>query len=482
MHLSPITSSRAFDQENMEATHYKGLHTKDMDYRTNLYDLKSIELPSASISKIEAQANSVACLINERWFSTLNDGAMQLDPAIPTLAKHIERTHNTALGERENFLNEPAVASCTAFLVANKLILTAAHNVCDATGTIDKKKLDTLRVVFGFRMISGQECQRRFTKENVYSMKDVVAYQFIQKINNYQDWALIKLDRKVVNRTPLQMDFNKKVVDNTLLYMLGYPMGLPIKYTRNGYVKKSDHPNVFKANLDAFSGNSGSPILDLQGMVIGILSRGSDDYEKVDSYKGTGNTKMQAYCINESTTLTYEICQKITSLFFVNYYLYSHKDLDLSNHLEKEKYRTFQYCLGQCYAKGDMVIQNHTKAFECFKKAAALGLNDALYECGMSYLNGRGIEQDEQLALICLKETKDPKFSAIIYNFGMDYLKGLSGTKDEIKAHKYLQCAADLGHIEARDQLPFLQGSINAIRHFYHVVFKELVATARYTP
>ena len=467
MHFPSITSSRTFD---IETTYYKGLYNHGVDFRSNLFDLKSIGLSAGSISKIEEQARSIACFIDARLI-VLQEGRDQFDLALPTLAMRMEKREQTTLGEEENFSAEPSVASGTAFLITDKLILTAAHNVCEGTtGQIDEIKLKTLRIVFNFRMINKEQCQRHFAKDNVYSMKKVVAYQLIKKTDNYQDWALIKLDRKVVNRTPLQMDFSKQIVNNTQLYMLGYPMGLPIKYTRNGYVKKSDHPNVFEANLDAFSGNSGSPILDEEGTVVGLLSRGSDDYEKVDNYKGTGNSRMQVHCIEESKISKYEICQKISSLLFVKDYMNQHRSVDqgflaaqyigirymesvgnprntstaaeLFYKLEDPFYEK-RNSLGRLYFLGRILINSSLipekkRGLACLEQAAMDALAEARYFLGwfhtahQNYAEGfkwfkMGADDNDPLCVECL---------------GAYYSNGLFVSKDEKVAFEYYQQAA----------------------------------------
>ena len=58
-----------------------------------------------------------------------------------------------------------------------------------------------------------------------------------------------------------------------------------------------------------------------------------------------------------------------------------------------------QFELGQLYARGQGVIQNHRKALDWYLKAADQGLAEAQYNLGIVYGSGNGVEQDYQAAL-----------------------------------------------------------------------------------
>lgn len=61
--------------------------------------------------------------------------------------------------------------------------------------------------------------------------------------------------------------------------MLGYPSGLPLKATVNVSITSFDNSGGFYTSLDAFQGNSGSPVFDLNTpQVIGVLVSGAADF------------------------------------------------------------------------------------------------------------------------------------------------------------------------------------------------------------
>ena len=63
-----------------------------------------------------------------------------------------------------------------------------------------------------------------------------------------------------------------------------------------------------------------------------------------------------------------------------------------------------QFKLGVCYAKGDGVAQDQTKAVEWWHKAAAQGHAEAQYGLGLCYVDGIGVEKDQTKAVEWLRK------------------------------------------------------------------------------
>jgi hypothetical protein len=53
-----------------------------------------------------------------------------------------------------------------------------------------------------------------------------------------------------------------------------YPCGLPIKFADGAKVTLNTNDQFFKATLDAYGGNSGSPVFGSNNIVEGVLVRG----------------------------------------------------------------------------------------------------------------------------------------------------------------------------------------------------------------
>src|SRR5690606_9471012 len=112
--------------------------------------------------------------------------------------------------------------------------------------------------------------------ENIVNCKRILA----QSLNEQRgiDHALIELDRPILNRRPLKFRKAGTVGVGEKIVIIGHPSGLPLKIAGGAEVKFLE-ANYFVANIDAYGGNSGSPIINLSnGLVEGILARGEEDY------------------------------------------------------------------------------------------------------------------------------------------------------------------------------------------------------------
>lgn len=157
---------------------------------------------------------------------------------------------------------------CSSFLVAPDVIATAGHciDMPDVKNSADKKRLKDLRFVFGYRMQSSDSAVIDVEKSQIYKGK-----RFIGS-SEKADWALIQLDRPVANREPVVIALDP-LASGQAIHVVGHPYGLPLKIAANATVQPDFTDTYFKANLDVFSGNSGSPVFNASHQVVGILKR-----------------------------------------------------------------------------------------------------------------------------------------------------------------------------------------------------------------
>lgn len=203
----------------------------------------------------------------------------------------------------ERFANQPSLSDCTGFLVADDLLVTAGHCVAEEGQTIENKKTPLCEAyswVFDYKKIKkGDFNLEQMNKDNVYNCGKVVFATLTKEF----DYAIIKLDRKVVGRNPLKLNLENRVNLKQKLFVIGHPSGLPMKYA-DGAKVFGNFDNYFSTNLDTFGGNSGSPVFDLKSNeVVGILVRGDADYinSKLD-----GNSCMRVNTCDANR----ENCQK----------------------------------------------------------------------------------------------------------------------------------------------------------------------------
>lgn len=173
---------------------------------------------------------------------------------------------NYSLCQDEAFYNQQTAAHCSGFLVAEDVIVTAGHciNVTNCKDT---------HFVFDFKVDQNGATPNEINYESVYSCHSIIARELTQA----QDYAVIKLDRKVKNRLPLTLK-KQGVSLGEEVTVIGHPSGLPTKVTTGGFVRDI-YPGFFQTNLDTYGGNSGSAVFDsLNYEVAGILVRGESDY------------------------------------------------------------------------------------------------------------------------------------------------------------------------------------------------------------
>ncbi len=173
----------------------------------------------------------------------------------------------------ELFLDQPTAGACSGTLIAEDLYMTAGHcaELCD-DGVI----------VFDYHY-AAEGLLETIDEEDVYFCDRVVVDALTEE---GLDYAIFELDRPVVGREPVTVDVGYSVEDGDPLVVLGFPSGLPLKIEGGGEVidaRSSANPDYFEATTDTFAGNSGSGVFDADGVAVGILVRGQEDYVLYDT-------------------------------------------------------------------------------------------------------------------------------------------------------------------------------------------------------
>jgi len=171
----------------------------------------------------------------------------------------------------EPFGDQPTAASCTGFMVADDLIVTAGH--CYSTSSIS-----TICFVFGFWMLDETTPRLNFLESEVYRGVEVVSYA---SSGDY-DHSIVRVDRPITAPDAQAFVVRREgtILPGEYVGVIGHPSGLPMKIAfGNTYVRSSDLDGFFVANLDTYGGNSGSPVINATtGILEGILVRGATDF------------------------------------------------------------------------------------------------------------------------------------------------------------------------------------------------------------
>lgn len=183
-------------------------------------------------------------------------------------APNHEETNGVCSTER--YRTQPSASICSGTLIAPDLILTASH--CYNSQAI----CNQASWVFGYH--ESRSGKYEVKKSEVYKCKEIVYENF--DIERGADFAVIKLDRKVKNHSPVALRQAGSPEVKTKLILIGNPNGLPTKIADDAYVTEIQE-NTLYTNVDAYSGNSGSGVFNADtGFLEGVLSHGKEDYEE----------------------------------------------------------------------------------------------------------------------------------------------------------------------------------------------------------
>lgn len=216
-------------------------------------------------------AASTAAMVENRQWTKDATGMCQL-----RFNETLEDTMGLCRGER--FAEQPTGAMCSGFLIGEDTLVTAGHCLLMLGGMgypTSDSVCRNFSWVFGYAIHSQGQDPRQVPAGDVYGCKQVI----VAKLSRTEDFAVIKLDRKVTGRQALTIRQTGKVALGTELVVIGHPSGLPSKVADGAQVTGNNELNTFLTNLDTFQGNSGSAVFDSKtGMVEGILIQGQADY------------------------------------------------------------------------------------------------------------------------------------------------------------------------------------------------------------
>jgi len=163
---------------------------------------------------------------------------------------------------------QPSIGSCSGFLIEEDVLLTASHCI---EGLKDCKESYW---VFNFKINSKSIAPSSFQAKNVYKCTEIIDQ------DKSLDYAILRLDRSVIGRKSLKVRQRGKVLAKSKLVVIGYPQGLPLKFSTNAKIRNNQLENQFIINSDTFEGNSGSPVVNTKNYLVeGVLVRGGTDFD-----------------------------------------------------------------------------------------------------------------------------------------------------------------------------------------------------------
>jgi S1-C subfamily serine protease len=207
--------------------------------------------------RILLNAKSVGLVIRKDNLVRNTDTTMRVGTGL-TLGKKYNLCSDQAFAE------QPVAGEGTAFVINDLAFMSASH--------VFKDPLDRYAIVFGFEIIN------TFGAFAIDIPNDNIFYPTsITYRDEALDLVVVGVDRQV-SRPALSLSI-KGISEGDEVYALGYPSGLPMKLLLNANIVTNDDLQSFYTSLDAFQGNSGSPVFNLDTQeVIGVLVSGESDY------------------------------------------------------------------------------------------------------------------------------------------------------------------------------------------------------------
>ncbi len=215
------------------------------------------------------------------------------------------------------------VAEGTAFLVDREgYLLTSRHVVCPwledprFAGAVQYVRMRNIEPVMGYRlylwfegtpafnpsgrMIEGADLSDIFFTENAYSTEGALRVEIsgvarppvrtrqLLKSPLKDDFAVLKVDRLPQGLAPLPLDLAmdpRKLPKLSRVIALGFPLGSRTQVdTVNASVVRGNvrraFENMFQIDASLHGGNSGGPVIDARGQVIGIVSAVAMDFSQ----------------------------------------------------------------------------------------------------------------------------------------------------------------------------------------------------------
>jgi hypothetical protein len=215
--------------------------------------------------RVRALADATVAFIEKKSF---RPESVQQEPLESYQLEGKTQQEDFQLCAAQRFASQKTSAFCSGVLIAPDRVLTAGHCVANTACA-------ELRLAFGYALRAKGYDPYQIQTKNIYDCAEV-----LERGHGQLDYAVVRLDRPVPDRVPVSLAApSEELVPGAPLLMTGFPAGLPLKVDAGGKVRSVTR-ELLKAELDAFGGNSGSPVFNLRTLALeGILVEGEEDFD-----------------------------------------------------------------------------------------------------------------------------------------------------------------------------------------------------------
>ena len=265
------------DPTTPNRTLYQRLATGPSQYDSRI-ELLELSLSNEWERQMLTCSKSVAMIVHKDQLWELTDSLFSLDIS-STLAKRLN------VCPEEAYAGQISVGVGTAFVIGEDSMMTANH--------VFEESMENYVVVFNY-----QTQNRKGAINPIIPASDLYHIKKVFNENDLLDVVCFQVDRKL-SVPALTLSPGNDVQEDQMVYMIGHPSGLPKKVALNARVHNNSFGEYFYTTLDAFQGNSGSPVFSLsKNEVIGVLVSGEQDFY----WTGNCNTSTLCeipYCLGE---------------------------------------------------------------------------------------------------------------------------------------------------------------------------------------
>lgn len=233
------------------------------DDRRQVYEVEGALLQSLA-------RQSVVALVSPRSLSYDSSGGVSIH------APSLGEAYNLCSGEA--FANEPSLAFCTGVLIDDDLIATAGHCLGRAPEETTAS-CRSLALVFDYLYDAAGQLAP-ISADDVYRCRRVVTWGGSAEVA--PDFGVIQLDRPVRAGLSPALFAPGEVAIGQRVNVIGFGSGLPAKIDSSASIIQSPPDGeYFTAQTDTFGGNSGSPLFDDAGQIVGLNVAGQPDWMTV---------------------------------------------------------------------------------------------------------------------------------------------------------------------------------------------------------
>ena len=223
---------------------------------------------------------------------------------------------------------------------------------------------------------------------------------------------------------------------NKELFILGYPEGELKEMKNTGKLTGNGHYYTVSINHSHLRGASGSPVLDKERQVVGVLFRSSVNHLVVIKSKHLKGLIAGKIGLNCSDFINLAMCLK--------------KEIENLKQNAEQGDAPAQYELARVYYDGKGTEKDLKLAFSWYKKSADQGYVPAQYGLALMYYNGEGTKKDMEFAFSWYKESAEQGDTLAQNGLAGMYYRGEGTEKDLKLAFDWVKKSADQGYAPAQ--------------------------------